>query len=166
MIIEPARFAATEWRVRFVSTSGRLAHVIVMALALALVVAGCKIQLAPNYDQAILDDLGKANRDALILFASIRSGTTAATFQTRARDYDTAIGEFDAVRTESKARANPNPKVAVPTEAAVEAIIDNISSLRDKDKASGVSPAFVTGHKQSYEIALDQAMTYEKALKR
>ena len=135
-------------------------------LVAVLAVAGCTIQLAPSYDQGIVDDLGKANRDALILYAGVSGGTTAATFPGRERDYNTVIGEFDAVRTEARARANPNPKVTVPTKFAVNAIIDNIVSLRDRDKTSGLTQTFVTGHKQSYEISFDQALTYERALKR
>lgn len=135
-------------------------------MTIALVLGGCAIQLAPSYDQQIAADLGQANRDALTLFAAIGSGTTAATFPVRERDYNAAIGEFDAVRLEVEARNNPNPSVAVPTDAAIKLILGNLTSLRNRDQASGVTADTATGRKQSYEISIDQALTYEQALKR
>lgn len=151
-----------------------------------LLVAGCAIKLAPNYDKTIVDGLTKANQDTLILFASVSSGTTAATFPDREATYNDLIGAFDALRIQANARPTPRPYVLqilglghaedkqpqdidvlqTPTPGILQQIVATLTRMRDNDEAKGLSAAIITGFKNSYETSIDQALTYEKALER
>jgi hypothetical protein len=131
-----------------------------------LLLTGCTLQLAPVYDATIVDNLTKADKDALTLYANVSRGTTRDTVAKRLPDYNSVIGAFDAIRIDVNARANPTPKVPVPTASNLKEIIETLTNLRDTDIASGLKSGFVSISKGDYELAIAPALFYEKSLKR
>lgn len=170
-----------------ISRNNKTIHVTwLFAIYILIFLGGCAIKLAPDYDRSIISGLGSANEKALVLYAEVSSGTSNDTYVDREASYNRTIGAFDALRLQARARPTPRPyivqmfglgtpttgepdavqKLEVPTEAILEQIVLNISSLRDIDKTTGLRTTVVTGLKQSYETSIDQALTYEKALER
>jgi hypothetical protein len=161
----------------------RITLLVLVAAAISNLV-GCMAHLAPDYDQAIVDGLTKANEQAMTLFASVSSGTTLASpFSAREAAYNSTIGKFDALRLEVLARPVPQPPSsrASPTNGAalgaagpprapsansLTTIVKSLTQMRNRDK-SGPMPADVVAlFKNNYELSFSQALTYEEALKR
>jgi len=140
---------------------------------------GCMAHLAPDYDQAIVDGLTKANIQAMTLFASVSSGTTVTSpFSVREEAYNSTIGEFDALRLEILARPAPQPPsfLASPTNAggpptapsanSLKTVVNILTQMRDRDKSGPMPVVVVEAFKNNYVLSFSQALTYEKALKR
>ncbi len=152
----------------------------------ALLLAGCGIRLAPDYDRTIIDGLAQANEETMTLFATVASGAAKSTFPRRERTYDELIGKFDALRLESKVRPAPgaplgtalvfgnNPAAqqkvaditAGPTNQALTAIMSTITAMRDADRKQGLQAIVVESFKAEYELSMQQVLTYEKQLQR
>ena len=148
-----------------------------------LILPACAVKLAPDYDKTLVDGLTKVNEDAMTLFASVSSGTTAESFPERRDKYNSLIGRVDALRIQSNARPVPRPLVAqvlavgpnpstppelleTPTTGILERLGGTLTSMRDHDKKVGLTPMLVVGFKRRFETSMDQALTYEKALQR
>jgi hypothetical protein len=168
------------------STQATVLYAIV-ALFLNLTISGCTVQLAPSYDKTIIDGLTAANVETLTLFASVSSGVDGSGYAKREVTYNEIIGEFDALRIQALARPTPRPLLAkvfgmgpsenskptdiekldtAPSIPAMESIIKTITKMRDDDSKGKLNENLVQGFKRSYEISIDQALTYEKALER
>ena len=159
---------------------------IVWTILLSVVVSSCAVRLAPTYDRSIVDGLTTVNVQTLTLFASVSSGVTSATFANREGTYNDVIGKFDALRIQAAARPTPRSLAAqifgsgpnsdtapknievleAPTPAVIATIVRTITTMRDSDKASGLTPTVVSLFKGEFEISIDQALVYEKALER
>jgi hypothetical protein len=150
------------WPARAPLTLARLAGV----LFIVFVVSGCQTQLAPSYDQTIVDSLAKADKDTLILYANLSHGTTRDSAQKRLPDFNSVIGAFDAIHIDVDARASPTREIPVPTVAKLKEILETLKNLRDTDIATGLKPGFVEVSKGDYERGIEPALFYEKALKR
>ena len=156
-------------------------------LAVLLVLSGCAIQLAPAYDKTIIEGLTDANEQTLVLFASVSSGVSASGFAKREQTFNEVIGKFDAVETQVRTRPYPRSLLAkvtgsgppidakpsqlprldqAPSIQAIASIVDVLTHMREFDRAGRLSKSILTGLRQSYDIAIDQALTYEKALER
>lgn len=159
------------------------------AITLLLVLTtltGCAVRFAPNHDRTLADGLAKANEEAMTLFASVASGTTAATFVGRERSYDTLLGKFDALRLQAQVRPNPRSLVgfalmfsinaatqerteeaaAAPTSDVLTAIIKTLTMMRETDRKTGLVAIVTQNFKREFEISMQQALAYEKALER
>lgn len=160
--------------------------------AALLLLAACTTRLAPDFDRTVVDGLAQANQDAMTLFASVSAGTEPVTFDRRGDSYNAVIGRFDALRIQAGTRPVPRPRAAgllartfdsggadggaagggetavldAPTPEILATVVRTLSQMRDSDAAQGLSPMVVQGFKQEYEISIDQALTYEKALER
>jgi hypothetical protein len=170
---------------------GPRAHPLQLFAALAFVLAaslslpGCTAQLAPDYDKTIVDGLTTVNEQTLILFASISSGASRASFSAREPNYDSIIGKFDALRLQAMARPTPQPwllkafgsspkqesdasdHLKSPTPDIINTIKTLLTRMREQDKAGTLTAEVVNGlYKNSYELAIIQALTYENALQR
>jgi hypothetical protein len=162
----------------------RLAALVLMTL----LVAACAARLAPPYDPSLVGGLAAANKDALTLFAKVANGVSPGSFPQRSDDYDEAIGAFDALRLEAAARPVPQSRLSArlagragtgagvevddiarlsnPTPEFLTQVVAILTRMRDTDRRRGLSPVFVTGFKNDYEIAIEQALVFEKALQR
>jgi hypothetical protein len=148
----------------------------VMALVIVFAVtAGCALRLAPQYDPSIVRGIESANEQAMVLFATVAPGVKASTFPTRAPAYAQVIGQLDALRLLAESRPAPPPPSFGPSAGQVvdpptPSILTNVSALiaqmRDRDARHGLTAAQVPGFRQSYETWMEQAITYETALRR
>lgn len=149
------------------------------AVALAFLLAACTAHLAPAYDASIVAGIDAANEEAMRLFASVSTGASPATYPRRADDYNTVIGKLEALRISAASRpaasgalflrqngAGQIPTLQSPTPDILAAARQPIETMRDTDRARGLTPTLVEGFKQSFEISMQQALTYEKALRR
>jgi len=166
--------------------SAPLIIVRIAILAVVLAVAGCGIRLAPNFDRTVVDGLAKANEDAMTLFAVVGSGTKPNTFPRRERTYDELIGKLDALRLQAQVRPNPQSPpgaalifsgnasaqqratdaMSAPTPGIIVNMIKTVTMMRETDRRSGLLPIVVPNFKREFEISMEQAITYEKALER
>lgn len=176
----------TPWRGAPTAPSRSAWHPVIAILAVALVLAGCGVRLAPNYDRSIIDGLGRANEETMTLFATVASGVPKNTFPARSQTYDELIGKFDALRLEAQVRPSPqtpaaatlifgnNPQAqqqianatTAPTPDILATIIRTITMMRETDRKQGLVPIVVQGFKQEFIISMQQVLTYEKALDR
>jgi hypothetical protein len=157
----------------------------IVLIATALL-AGCALRFAPNYDRSIVDGLGRANEESMTLFASLVSGVAKDSFPKREPIYDELIGRFDALRLQAQVRPAPQVSAAVslvlgndsqsqqriaeaaaaPTPAILATLIRTITMMRETDRKQGLQPIVVQTFKREFEISMQQALTYEKALER
>jgi hypothetical protein len=148
-------------------------------LFVAAVLTACTVQLAPNYDPSIVDGISAASEDAEKLFASVSMGVSAATFAKREDDYNAIIGKLEALRISAESRPAASgslflqrhaikgiPTLATPTPSVLAEAGKPIAMMRDSDRKRGLTPLLVEGFKNSFEISIQQALTYEKALQR
>lgn len=156
-------------------------------LSILLLLAGCAIQLAPNYDKAVADGLNAASTETMVLMASASAGTHPTNFSGRENAYNGLIGRLDALALLAAARPMPKNKVtetinklfdkrhrqplsdddSVPPSAhAIEKIASTVTKMRDTDRKQGLTEADVRLFKGQVTIFFDQAMTYENFLQR
>jgi hypothetical protein len=157
------------------------------ALFAALVlVAGCALRLAPNYDQTVIDGLTATNIEAMELFASTSGGVSKESYPARESKYNGLIGALDALRLQSSTRPVPRPVLAqvfssgpkanfkledivmldAPSTDSIKLMVNTFTKMRDTDKLQGLTAVEVSAFKGQFEISMDQALTYEKALQR
>lgn len=169
--------------------SSRAARLSIFGIAVVIVglaLAGCGIRLAPNFDRTMVDGLAKVNEDAMTLFAVVGSGTTRSTFPRRERTYDELIGKLDALRLQAQIRPNPqappgaalifsgnasaqqrvSDAMTAPTPGIIVNMIRSVTMMRETDRKAGLLPIVVPNFKREFEISMEQALTYERALER
>jgi hypothetical protein len=150
-----------------------------------LSLTGCKTQLAPEYDKAIVESLTANTQNLMFFLATIEDGgTTPATYTDRATSYYTLIGAFDALALQAKARPVPD-NVATekinellqskgsdplsseyPSAFAFTKISETLKKMKETDQKNGIKPFALQAFKGQILIFLDQAITYESFLKR
>jgi len=156
------------------------------ALVCLLVLAACSVQLAPDYDKSIVEGLTSANQEAMTLFATVSPNVPKSTFPDREKSYNSIIGKFAALKIEADSRPVPQPLLLqwfgstragetllgkdqilkVPTPDVLDGITKALTRMRDEDKASGLMKERVEFYQNGYEIRIQQALVYEKALQR
>ncbi len=175
---------------RTLEFSNRFVIAALVLIVAALPLSGCAVKLAPEYDKAIFDGLAKANEEAMTLFSSVASGVKKDNFSRRQASYDGVIGKLDAVRVQIGSRVAPESPAlmaeilkrtaavpasetsaqpalpAVPSLGSLDRLIQTMTSMRNVDSQHGLSPMLVMGYKLRFEISMEQALTYEKALNR
>lgn len=163
------------------------ARLVAFALLACIALAACQVQLAPPYDKAVVDSLGKASADSMTLLASASGGTSASTFGSRENQYSQLIGKLEALALAAGARPMPKNKVtdainrllekrevqpleddeATPPSAhAIRKVAETFAKMRDTDRKQGVTAFEVAAFKGQVQIYLDQAITYENFLQR
>jgi hypothetical protein len=165
---------------------GGLALIVFAIFATWLLVAGCAIRLAPNYDQTVIDGLTAANIEAMELFAATSGGVSKESFPAREDKYNSLVGALDALRLQSSTRPVPRPVLAqvfspgpktnfkredvamldAPSTDSIKLMVNTFTKMRDTDKLQGLTALEVSAFKGQFEISMDQALTYEKALQR
>ena len=152
-----------------------------------LLLSACTIQLAPDYDEALVDRLDVANTQALTHFAAVQDGSPQEEFGQYENRYSMLIGEFAALKQRAETRQTPplaskltkikflstfcNVKVDASScvnasPASLQSVIDVMSRMRRTHKNIGLTADLVTGFETAYETAIKQALTVERALKR
>ncbi len=155
------------------------------AALVALLLSACMANLAPAYDKNIVEGLEEAAETSLVQYAALSGGATTASFSSSEDKYNALIGKFDTLRVLSDSRFFPvwslkgplrrysaadNVKASQgfesPSTVAIEGTVRTLSALRDKHRNAGVNPLYAATSKNQFEIYLDQALTFEKALER
>lgn len=152
---------------------------------LLLFLSACMVQLAPAFDKQIVDGLQSTSEAALVQYAAVSDGPDAPAFAAMEPQYNQLIGKLETLKVLSQSRyvpafpttglfrrfdADANVKASegneAPSTAAIQGMVDTLVALRDKHKAGPLTKAYVQTSKGQFEIYLDQALTYEKALER
>lgn len=168
-------FAFPTWLIRALVT-----------VLIAFALSGCLTQLAPDYDQAIVDSVTSANEEAMTLFATVGVGTKAGDFSKRQGDYDRVIGKLESLRLLVSTRPTPPRHAAAiaaikrlpgaadidpgeflaPTLHFVEHMATIVTEMRDRDRRIGLRSEIVALYKSDFEFEMVNTLTYEKALRR
>ena len=165
---------------------------VAIAVLLALILSGCQTQLAPAFDQSLVDQLIAADKKTLVLFSSVSDGSEAAEFSKFSGTYDDLVGTFGSLQNRALARATPplakkladqlskfdilkaicggaegDPGSCVNSSpSAIAEVVKTLSKMREIHKAKGLKKDIVKLFKGGYAISINQAMTVEAALKR
>ena len=158
-----------------------------MLLVWTLVLAACAIQLAPAYDQTLVDGLNQRHAQALTLFASVEGGSPASEFGEHRQYYAELIGGFEALRERAAGREIPplaqrisrlrivrdfcnseaDPTGCVnASPAALERVLEVLRRMRDRHRTRGLATDLITLFRRDYSTAIAQALTVENALRR
>ncbi|TAU35381.1 hypothetical protein ELI44_37200 [Rhizobium ruizarguesonis] len=165
--------------------------VAIYALALLAIMAGCSVQLSPEYDKITFSNLSALNVKAETLFASLSAGGTAANFSNYQDTYAELIGGFSAARIATLNRQTPplsaklltsptlktacanDPASCVnPTPYNLQQVIALLTSMRDTHKRGKLVGELVVGFnggggfKGQYEIEMGRVLAFESALQR
>ena len=130
----------------------------------------------------------EANTAALTLFAALETGSPQSEFGEYEARYAELIGKFDALRQRALTRQIPplaerltrlsivrdlcssesDPSACVNTSpASLEQVLTLIRRMRDTHRRpGGLAPDIVQTFRDSYNVAIAQALTVENALKR
>ncbi len=154
-------------------------------LLLLLLVGGCAVQLAPSYDELINQRLTDLNQSIAAFVAGVpETGYPARTYPEHAQFYADTLGEIEALKARAAARPVPEPLIVgwhgvsseekkavlgdqIPTVESLDLVAQSIQDLRTSNQgASGLSAAFARNTGKQIQIALNNAITYELALKR
>jgi hypothetical protein len=159
----------------------------IILLFSALLLASCTIQLAPDYDAALVEGLDDANTEALTLFAAVEPGSPTSEFPEHEGHYSKLIGRFDALRQRAATRQVPplakrlskipivsnlcnsqsDPAACVNSSpASLSEVLKIFRRMRDAHRTQGLTPDTVGLFRDGYYIAVDQALTVENALER
>lgn len=153
--------------------------------ALALLLASCTTQLAPGYDDYIDSGLTQLSQTVETYYAAMpAAGYAKETYPKQEPFYADTIGKVEALKTRAAARPVPDPAVTrwlgmqqkadgtlgigneIPSVTNLNIVSESLAELRDRQRDSGLSPAFVKRSVEQIRIALRNAITYELALKR
>jgi hypothetical protein len=161
----------------------------VTAIASIALLSGCAAQLAPSYDQSVLDGLIYSNKSVQIFFASVGTGVDASTYQQRADTYSNLIGNLNALGLQARSRPLPpldylskvegliqkaggptnpgDPKISsYPSERAVMDASRSLQAMQSMDQAGGLRGGELQALENQTSTYLSQAITYETFLKR
>lgn len=153
-------------------------------LLLAILATGCKTQLAPEYDKAIVEKVTATSEKTMSFLETISNGTSNETYTQREDTYNSLIGAYEALKLQAKARPIPKNTATekinkllqakgsnrlssdYPSAFAFEEISKTLKKMKEVDQQNGIKPIAVEAFKGQIEIFLDQAITYESFLKR
>jgi PBP1b-binding outer membrane lipoprotein LpoB len=158
-----------------------------LIVAIAVVVSGCAVQLAPPYDKVVADGLVLVSTEAMTLIATVSPGSKSDTFSVRAEKYDGLIGKVEALAIQAGARPMPKNNVTdainrsldkrasqtlpddnftPPSAHAIKKVAETLTKMRDTDRKQGITASEAQLFKGQTVIYLDQATTYENFLQR
>jgi hypothetical protein len=154
-------------------------------LLLFLLAGGCAVQLAPSYDELINQRLTDLNQSIAAFVASVpEAGYPSRTYAEHAQFYADTLGEIEALKARAAARPVPEPLIVswlgisseekkavlgdqIPTVESLDLVAKYIDEMRTFNRgSSGLSAAFARDTGKQIQIALNNAITYELALKR
>ncbi|WP_172328045.1 hypothetical protein [Mangrovicoccus sp. HB161399] len=170
----------------FIRRAGRC---LALPLILIAALAGCTVQLSPDFDQRIADDLGAANEQVHVLLETAAAAPSAAGYPGTAGTYAAAIGKVRATALLVRVRPVPQlsargqetlrargllPPVCDDTPGACIAptpgILDNVAkvleTMRDTHRAGGLTDTRILQFAALLENELSLAVAFETALER
>jgi len=153
------------------------------------VLTACTVQLVPSYDRDLVQGLDQAHVEALTLFASVdgEEGSPATAFTGLEQRYASVIGRFEALRQRAQGRPIPplarrisrlgivrdfcnsqsDPSGCVnASPGSLAEVLSLFRRMRSRHQRGGLPPDVVALFRQSYDAAIEQALTVERALQR
>ena len=159
-------------------------------LVTGLVLAACSVQLAPDYEQPIVDGLNDFNAAILTHMASVSDGTEPGLNAEAQKVYDSLEGQGMALMMLIEARPTPKPAIArlfgasraddippdgegggldvldAPTDDQVAQILGQLDRMENEDRDQGLASGQYKLYANAIESFMRNALTYELALKR
>lgn len=163
---------------------------LLLALLAAFGVAGCTVQLAPNYEEPIVAALNDYNTAILTHMSSVSEGTQPGLTDRQKASYDALRARGGALIMLIRARPVPEPaflrwfgksvadRVAqdgdtaslaileVPTDHQIEQILKQIDEMERIDRERGLASGQYRMFSNAVSVFMRNALTYEMALKR
>jgi hypothetical protein len=161
-----------------------------IAVLLALAVVGCTVQLAPNYEEPIVQGLNDFNVAIQAHMAAAAKGTQPGLTADQQKAYDDLEGRGRALIMLIKARPEPKPAflrwfgwqlsddipasgntsyidfLDVPTDDQIERILEQLVTMEDEDRRQGLARGQYKLYANAIDLFMRNALTYEMALKR
>lgn len=153
-----------------------------LLLFMGVVLAGCTAQLAPSYDPSIAGGVQSLNQQAMSLYATVAQGVDKSTYSQRQGTYTALIAQTNALSNLAKSRPDPDslPKflesklkdwtklqnLAAPTGDILDKISVQFTTMQQADQSGGISSLEAQAFQGQFNIDIQQALTYENALKR
>jgi hypothetical protein len=155
------------------------------AIVIIAQLAACATAQLPEYRQSLFDGINQTNAKTLFLFATVSSGSSAGQYPQLQSQYNEAIAAFDAIRIQVQARGWPATSTLLnrgalqslcpddgsgetcssATEDALVNITDNLMTLRDRHRTTGLAASFVAARKARYETMIGVVLAIENALR-
>jgi len=155
-------------------------------LALLILLSGCAVQLAPQYDEFIDKNLAALNQSIASFVAGVPvAGHPKSSFSDHEKYYAETLGKIQALRARAAARPVPQPLIAkwlglgekaedvigigekIPSVESLRIVAGRLTEMRKiHGGPSGLSAAFAQRIGEQIQIAMNNAITYELALKR
>lgn len=150
----------------------------------ALMLTACRVQYAPDYDEAIVNKLDTTSEETMVFLESISNGTTKESFGIREKEYNELIGVYNTLSLKAKSRPVPNNNFVkkvnellklkgvseisgdYPSSVAFEKIAETLKKMKEQDREKGLNAFVVEVFKGQILAFLDQGLTYENFLKR
>jgi hypothetical protein len=169
---------------------GRLVIVPLIVVVLALLVVGCTVRLAPNYEQPIVDGLNHFNVAIQTHLAVVSEGTKKGLTEEQQKVYDGLKAQGKALIMLIEARPQPKSGFArwfgtsraddiskdgniekitfldVPTDDQIKMILEQLSKMEEEDRRQGLQPGQYKLYANPINSFMRNALTYELALKR
>jgi len=144
------------------------------------------VQLAPEYDVKIYDGIIALNNDAQVFFASAENGLKEDKYILYEPTYNEIIGTLQSLIIQLDARPIPESKLLnkineklkkegkepfnfsdnLPTRNALQIILDRFENLKTNHAKREIKPIEISTARQAFNIAIDQAITFESHLER
>ncbi len=156
-----------------------------MVGALLLLLSSCAVQLAPDYDKAVVEGIAALNEAVTSFIAGAPAdGYVKNSYPTHSKFYADAVGKAQALEVRASARPVPTPLIAtwlgvgpkpekvsgigdqIPTVASLMEIERQLTEMRDLHEKAGFGRAYAVRRGQQLQILFKNALTYENALKR
>ncbi len=151
------------------------------ALAL-LLLGGCQAQLAPAYDQSIVQALGTANTNGMALFDQVaQNPSNPQGYAAVQASYTALIALLEATKVQIDSRPMPSTPsgasllgkaisdiqaMQAPSSGVVALLAQTIATMRSAHAGRSLSLIEVQAFKGQFTISMQQALIYEKALAR
>jgi hypothetical protein len=153
-----------------------------LALLALLFLGGCQAQLAPAYDQSIVQALGTANTNGMALFDQVaQNPSNPQGYAAAQASYTALIALLEATKVQIDSRPMPSTPsganllgkaisdiqaMPAPSSGVVALLAQTISTMRSTHATRALSLIEVQAFKGQYVISMQQALIYEKALAR
>jgi len=146
----------------------------------------CAVQLAPAYDVKIYDGIIALNNEAQVFFASAENGLKKNEYHEAEPTYNEIIGSLQSLIIQLDARPVPESKMLdkineklkkegiapfdlsenLPTRNALQIILERFVNLKTNHATRDIKPLEISTATQAFNIAIDQAITFESHLER
>ena len=153
---------------------------------LSLFFVSCAVQLAPSYDDQLIDGLNQLNEKSNVYFESMSGDISTKKYEKFEAKYDDLIGKTQALITQSSARPVPDNKLVkkinktleksgkpiwdpnnnLPSTVALEGILGEYKKLKALHEDGTINGTKFELGKNAIILYLDQATVFEYALER